>query len=161
MIARRHQVHQRTLDIAAGCFLLAFAITVFALASQIRSRIPIGVDSGFFPEIASGILAALSVLILVQGVRTSPTETIKKVEPKGRVAVWLTLFLMAAFGTGAATVGFIPAAATYLIAQFYVLSPPDNRKPISFVVIGIATTVIIYFIFTSGFGMILPTGFFG
>lgn len=154
-------MQQRINMILAGASLLVIAITLFILASQIQRRIPIGVDSGFFPEIASLALGLLAALILIQGLRTSPDVMMEAVAPKGQRAVLLSLGLITAFGAGMATLGFLPATALYLFAQFHVLSPPDQRRPVVFALIALGSAVAIQFIFTRGFGLVLPLGFWG
>lgn len=147
--------------ILAGAFLLLIAITLFIVASQIQRRMPLGVDSGFFPEISSIALSFLAIVILAQGLRLSPDLRMAAVAPKGQRAVFLSLALIIAFGVGMATLGFIPSTAAYLFAQFSVLSPPDQRRPLAFGLIALGSAITIQFIFTRGFALALPTGFWG
>lgn len=151
-------MQQRINTILAGAFLLVVAVTLFVLASQIQRRIPIGVDSGFFPEIASAALGLLAAIIFIQGLRTQSNLRMEAVAPKGQRAVVLSLALIIAFGAGMATLGFLPATALYLLAQFYVLSPPDQRRPTVFALIALGSAVAIQFIFIRGFGLVLPAG---
>lgn len=151
-------MQQRINTILAGAFLLVIAATLFILASQIQRRIPIGVDSGFFPEIASIALGLLAVIILIQGVRTSSDLRMDVVAPKGQRAVFLSLVLIIAFGAGMATFGFLPATAVYLFAQFLVLSPPNQRRLVLFALIALGSATAIQTVFTRGFALVLPTG---
>lgn len=154
-------MQQRINTTLAGAFLLVIAVTLFILASQIQRRIPIGVDSGFFPEIASIALGLLAALILIQGLRTSSDLRMDVVAPKGQRAVLLSLVLIIAFGAGMSIFGFLPATALYLFAQFYVLSPPDQRRLVLFALIALGSATAIQFVFTRGFGLVLPAGMWG
>lgn len=154
-------MQQRTNTLLAGAFLLVASLGLFVLASQIQRRIPIGVDSGFFPEIASITLGFLAVLILVQGLRTSAELKLDDVAAKGRQAVAMSLAFLVAYGAAMATLGFLPATAAYLMAQFWVLCPPSQRRPLVFAGIALGAAIIIQLIFTRGFGLVLPLGLWG
>lgn len=154
-------MQRRINTILAGVFLLVVSLGLFVLASKIQRRIPIGVDSGFFPEIASIMLGLLAVLILVQGLRTPAEQKLEAVAAKGQQAVALSLALLVAYGAGMATLGFLPATAAYLMTQFWVLSPPDQRRPLVFAGVALGAAIIIQLIFTRGFGLVLPLGLWG
>lgn len=154
-------MQQRTNTILAGATLLMLAGVIFVMASQIKSRFPFGVDSGFFPEIASATLAALAAIILFQGLRAGSDLEMEPVAPEGQKTVVLSLALIIAFGAGMAMVGFLPAAALYLFAQFYVLSPPAQRRPFYFALIALGAATTVQFVFASWFGLVLPMGFWG
>lgn len=151
-------MQERRNTILAGATLLVMAGVIFAAASQIKSRFPFGVDSGFFPEIASATLGFLAVIILLQGLRTSPDLEMEPVAPEGQKTVLLSLVLLMAFGAGMAVIGFLPAAAIYLFAQFFVLSPPGQRRPLHFALIAVGAATVIQFIFANWFGLVLPSG---
>ncbi|WP_306261398.1 tripartite tricarboxylate transporter TctB family protein [Pararhizobium sp. IMCC21322] len=151
-------MQERSNTILAGAALLVAAGVIFIAASQIKSRFPFGVDSGFFPEIASAALGILAAVILLQGLRTAPDLKMEPVAPEGQKTVLLSLVLLTAFGGGMAVIGFLPAAAIYLFAQFFVLSPPPQRRPLYFALIALGSAAIIQFIFASWFGLVLPTG---
>lgn len=151
-------MQERRNTILAGTALLVMAGVIFVAASLITSRFPFGVDSGFFPEIASAALGILAAIILLQGLRTSPDLEMEPVAPAGQKTVLLSLVLLTAFGVGMAVIGFLPAAAIYLFAQFYVLSPPTQRRPLRFALIALGAAAVIQFIFASWFGLVLPAG---
>ena len=150
-------MQKRTRNIASGAFLLLFSVAVFAIAWQIQPRIPVGVDSGFFPEVVSAVLAVMALIILVNGLRMPAGEDDRALEPQGRNAVIATLVLITIFGIAMAHLGFIVAAAGYLTAQFYILAPREQRNIFLFAGIGVGAAFIIHLIFTGGFGVILPT----
>lgn len=154
-------MQQRTNTMLSGAVLLVLAGVIFAAASQIKSRFPFGVDSGFFPEIASGVLGVLAAIILLQGLRTAADVEMEPVAPEGQKTVVLSLALIIGFGAGMAVIGFLPAAVIYLFAQFYVLSPASQRRPHYFALIALGAAIVIQFIFASWFGLVLPKGLWG
>lgn len=154
-------MQERTNTILSGAMLFVLAGVIFTAASKIKSRFPFGVDSGFFPEIASGTLGVLAVIILFQGLRTASDLEMEPVAPEGKKTVMLSLALIVAFGAGMAIAGFLPAAAIYLFTQFNVLSPPSQRRPFNFALIALGAATTIQFIFANWFGLVLPTGFWG
>lgn len=151
-------MQKRIETIAVGIVLLVLAGVIFFKASQIQQRMPIGVDSGFFPEVAALALGLLAVVIFFQGIGPAPDVCSDTVAPKGRKEVALSLLLIIAFGIGMDTIGFLPAAVLYLMAQFYVLSPPDQRRPLLFAAIALSAATVVFFVFTRGFGLNLPLG---
>ncbi len=145
-------------DVVSGIFLLVLSCAIYLSARQIPTRLRIGVDSGFLPEIVSAALGVLAVIIIWQGMRSSSAaETPQDGEVQSAVPVVQSLILIVAYGFAITIVGFIPATIVFLIAQFFILAPRDERRPASFVVVAVIAAVTSFAIFTYGFGVILPS----
>ncbi|MEO1109687.1 MAG: tripartite tricarboxylate transporter TctB family protein [Pseudomonadota bacterium] len=154
-------MHRRTNTVFSGTVVLLLSAVVFFFASQIDRRIPIGVDSGFFPEIAAAFSSVLGLVILVQGLRTDQSLKMEGTGREGHRAVSLSLLLLLAFGAGMAIIGFLPAAVLYLFFQFLVLSPKKQRRIGMFALVAVASSTAIYLAFSLGFGLVLPSGYWG
>lgn len=135
-------------DIVSGAFLLLLAIGLHLAARAIPAKFPIGVDSGFFPEVVSAALGLFALVILVQGVRSRtrngresaegtevPEEEVRLsggvtgVVGAGVVRAGGVLALIALYGAGLAAVGFLPATLVFLTLLIYLLAPPEAYRP--------------------------------
>lgn len=174
-------------DLVSGAFLLLLALGLHLAARAIPVKFPIGVDSGFFPEVVSGALGLFALVILVQGFRkrkrngqesAEGTEAGQKdtrvsvvragVVRAGVVRAGAVLALIALYGAGLAVVGFVPATLIFLTLLIRLLTPPeayrpeayrpDARRLIAAFAISLATTLVVYAVFTYGFEVMLPSG---
>lgn len=151
-------------DIVSGGVLFALSIVMFIASFSIRRVLPIGVSSGFFPKIVAVLLAFVSVLIVIQGFRARAREKGTAGEQAGCGAgqvVLATLFLLGFYVALLQTLGFVITTFVYLVGQFAVLAPKDQRKWIPFIAIAAVVSVGTYYIFYNLFHLILPTGIFG
>ncbi|MEW7009109.1 tripartite tricarboxylate transporter TctB family protein [Lentilitoribacter sp. EG35] len=146
-------------DVFSGVFLLALSCSIYLSARQIPTRLRIGVDSGFMPEVVSAVLAMLAIIIIWQGIRNNDHIVVIKNKNKSSVhAVAQSLMLIIIYGLAISHVGFIPATIIFLVAQFYILAPSDKHNPVYFVIVAVITALATNTIFTYGFGVILPSG---
>jgi putative tricarboxylic transport membrane protein len=158
----------RTRDIISSSVLLVLAIAAFIYARGIHPRFPTGVGSGYFPELASALLAILSVVSLASAIRRSaeprPTASLPTAKTiSGGVsltAVGATALLIVIYGLAIPRIGFAVATAVYLFAQFLLLAPREDRHWISFGLTSLIASIVIYATFTYGFKLALPRGYF-
>lgn len=145
-------------DIASGLFLLLLAIVLYLTARAIPARFPIGVDSGFLPEVVTTALGGLAAIIIYQGVRRSgkdrPEED-RNAPVSSRVG--FTLALILGYCAGLSLVGFLPATLVFLTLQIYLLSPNAERSWKMAGAISVITTISVYALFTFAFGLVLPS----
>ena len=150
-------------DVLSGTILFVFAIAMFWNASQIAQILPIGVGSGFMPEVVAVILAVISVMIVFNGVKANRVSgTVQAGLPREQfLVVGATFVLIGAYVACLESVGFLVSTFVYLTLQFATLAPRGERTWIRFVAIGAVATVAIYFAFVELFDLILPVGILG
>lgn len=153
----------RIKDLVAGAVLLVLAIIVHIVARRIEARIPMGVDSGFFPEVASGLLGFLALVIILQAVLgrrevRGAGDGVEPELPRNLFRVAATCLLIVVYGLCVPRVGFVLATLAYLPLQFLLLSAAEDRNWPMFGVIAAVATGVIYVVFSFGFGLILPSG---
>lgn len=151
-------------DIVSGSALLALSIAVYVTSLEIRQILPFGVCSGFFPRIVAVLLAFVSVIIIVQGLRTRATEKGEKSTRGEDGALWVvfaTLLLIGFYVAFLEFLGFIVTTFVYLVGQFAVLAPRERRNWIAFIGISAVVSFCTYYVFYHFFHLILPTGIFG
>jgi len=121
----------------------------------------------FMPTVIGVTTLILAVLLLILTVmRTKERETaLAKAEPEDfdyrRMLYSLVLILIYVFIMQ--PVGFILSTIIYLIPQFLVLAPDEERnkkEAIKLVVISIIFTIIVFLLFRYGFKIVLPAGLF-
>lgn len=159
-------------DIVSGAFLLLLAVGLHLASRAIPAKFPIGVDSGFFPEVVSAALGLFALVILAHGIRScirNDQESAEETElPAEEVRVSVVraggvLALIALYGAGLAAVGFLPATLVFLTLLIYLLAPPEANHPGAHrltvsVAVSLPTTLVVYAVFTYGFEVLLPSG---
>lgn len=147
----------RKRDLVSAAFLLLAAIAIHLQARGITARFKTGVDSGFFPEIVTALLAVLALAI---GLRAffGPSITLAPAEGQGRVLA--VLGAMAGALLAMPVVGFLPVAAILLFAQMMLLTPRGGHRIVFKAVLSVALATLIWAVFTMVFGLILPSAYF-
>lgn len=115
--------------------------------------VPIG--PGFYPRILFAVMAALSVLLLVSGLRHRQGTP---AEPASHRLVLITfaifiayLFLLPALGYRLATVLFVGGLQA-------ALDPPRGARWAVVLVIALATSLVTYYVFEVYLSVLLPRG---
>lgn len=151
-------------DIFSGAGVLLFAVAVHLAARGFERRIPMGVDSGYFPELASGFLAFLAILMIARGaigLRRSHGPGPETRDPdafQAAARVLGSLVAIVAYGLSIPYLGFILATFLFLNVSFAVLPTVGPTRWLRNALIAALLTATIYGIFTYGFGVILPRG---
>lgn len=148
-------------DMVSGGVLLLFAVAVHIAARGIERRIPMGVDSGYFPELASGGLALLALFILVRGLIGTARGGAETADgPSGYLRVAGGFVAIVIYGLSIPYAGFIAATFVFLMAAFAILPSAGATNRLKDALIAAIMTAAIYSIFTYAFGVILPRGMF-
>lgn len=152
-------MRQRTSDILSGSFLLGLSIVLYIYASGIEARLPVGLDSGVFPGIASVLLAIFASVVVIRA-WTSRGEDDDQiaVEFDGILSVFRTFVLIVLYVIMVPVAGFLLATAIFLPLQFFALSRSGERRWVMFVVVSLVATGLVYSAFAYGFQVILPRG---
>ena len=150
----------RRKNIIAAAVLIVFSLGYGALTTQLPVRsLPDTPGPPFFPWVNTVILLALSIGLLVQGLRGTATEdsgrTVASTSAaQRRLAVW-ALGAFVAYLVALPGLGFLLATAPF----FAVLMVLFGEKRWPWVAIGsIATTTFLYVLFRHGFSVFLPRG---
>ena len=149
---------------AAGLFMACnFSEPVIQVAQAIGSR--------FMPKMISVIMLVFAALLIISSVlklKHGITESVEEEETEGeevfkpeynRVAASLTAFSVYVLLMD--VVGFLIMSVLYLPLQIYMLAPEekqDKKHMVTYVLIGVACSLIIYFTFVYGFKIVLPDG---
>ena len=119
------------------------------------------IDASTVPYVLSAGLCLLGILQLVQGYKAKPDAADSDEQTNGidYATVLKTLGLVAAYMALLQPVGFLITTVLYLYLQFIVLTPLEQKvNHLSYMVIALLSSVLIYATFRMGFDLMLPTG---
>lgn len=150
-------------DVLSGTILLALATGIFILGAGIKRILPIGVGSGFFPKVVAVLLAVVALSIIWSGWKALRVDggVVARLSREQCRVVFATLALIGLYVFLMEPVGFLVSTFVYLVCQFAVLAPSEDRHWKWFIGIAVAATLLIYFAFVYFFDLILPVGILG
>jgi hypothetical protein len=76
----------------------------------------------------------------------------------GIIRVTLCIVFLANFILLLRPVGFIAAGILYLLTTFFVLTPKEKWKSVTFYILGIVVPIVVYVLFVYAFKVLLPIG---
>lgn len=138
----------------AGGILLLDALSFASPSAQADA-----VGPRFFPVLASGVLVLGGLSLVITGLRSNQPSAVSSDEPPvplGRLAVVIAIFV--GFLLIFEPVGFLVSTALYMTAMTTYVRP-DRVK--SNAIVGVATSLCIYFSFVQLLGVDLPVGVLG
>ena len=162
-------------NITAGLVLTAFSMFVIWQSFHIRVFVSSGappLNSAAVPRMWGGILLLLSLMLLVRGLlqyrvfrksgKKAPEIKINVVDFfRNHYPVILTFVLLAIYIVLMQIVGFLIMTALYLFAQILVLSPLGRKKYVFSAILSVGMAVLVTYIFTVPFSVLLPRGILG
>lgn len=146
-------------DLFAGVFFLVIAVVYATQIPRIKLTKISLINSAFFPKICVTGLIILSFCQIYQALKKMKlAENGKTEERKDYRCVIMTFALSLIYVMLLEPVGFLISSILYMTAQMAVLCPQGEQKPVLYVVISIAASAIIYFLFRNGLHLMLPSG---
>lgn len=152
-------------DLILGVVMLLFSGFYLYYAQQIKTRpklTPAYASAQIMPKLLGVLLAILSVLCIIQGikkVRQADTgEQAKKADKGDIMAVTLTFAVIIGYTLILPTLGFCLSTAIYLFLQMNILAPKAKRNYVLFAVIAVVFTAFVFVAFRVGLQQLLPRG---
>ena len=153
-------------DLILGIVMLMFSGFYLFNARQIKTRpklTPSYASAQIMPTLLGVLLAILSVVCIVQGVRNlkaadGAEETVKKKDKGDIMAVVFTFAVIIGYILVMPTLGFILSTVLYLFLQMIILSPPAKRNYLLFAIIAVVFTALVFVAFRIGLQQLLPRG---
>jgi len=143
-------------NIVAAIVLLAFGVGYGFLTLGLPDRlIPNVPGPSFFPSLISVALIVLSLALLVQGIRGLQGEP---VFPDGVTIPWRSMCLMGLLVALAALlpiVGFLAVSIPFFAALMVLYGV---RKPVYLAISAVIIPVVLFYLFSRGFNILLPRG---
>ena len=164
-IIRFLQLYQ---NIVIGVIVIAFSVAMLINSATIRvdkfSSSPVD-NAAFLPRLIFGILIVIGIVLVIMGIQDIKPNRKKLLEgealekaSKETLRSLGALLMLAAYILCFKPVGFIISSIVYLIAMMYYMTKKEDRKPILFIIISVAMTLIVYFCFKQFLYIYLPAG---
>ena len=153
-------------DIFVSIFFGIFSIVMIVLSMMLPKSKVMDIGPEFMPIVIGILMLVLSGILLIQSIRSFKTvlEECKDYKDDSEYKrVLLSLLLCIAYVFLLAPLGFIISTLLYLGFQIYVLAPDDKRTKrdvVTYVIIDVLFTLVVFFLFRYGFTIVLPAGIF-
>jgi len=148
----------RLANIIASITFLIFSGFYAVLIVNLPSRdLPNTLGAAFVPWVLAGLLALLSLLLLVSSLSTKNDDTPVSLPKRDLFGITGLLVLIALYVKLMSYLGFIPVSIVFLALLTWIAG---SRKPLGIAFFSIITTVIIYLLFQNFFSVQLPAGIF-
>ncbi len=137
-------------DIISGSLLVLCGLVGYFFAYQLENLVVAGLSAAFFPSFLFSIMLMCGLALIGQGVRREkkipfPDLHLAKVVPiVGALVVYVILMEY---------LGFIISTIVFLLSSLYLFG--ERRKKI-LVLVPIISSVLVYFLFTKAFMIVLP-----
>ena len=151
-------------DLIFGSVMLAFSGFYLFFAQQIKTKpklTPSYASDRIMPTILGILLAILSVILIVQGIKKlkAPAEEGgKKMDRADAMAVVLTFAVIIGYIICMSFLGFCLSTIIYLFLQMIILAPADKRNYLLFAIVAVVFTALVFVAFRVGLQQLLPRG---
>lgn len=146
----------RTREIAVGLAMLGAGAFYLTLVGDVPRRG--AVDASFVPRVLAWMMLGLGALQTLIALR-SEGASLPRPPLSSLGVVAASLALIAGFVALMRPLGFPVAAALFLFAQFWLLTPADRKpRPLLYALLALGASVTIFLTFRYGFRLLLPAG---
>lgn len=147
-------------DLMIGIIFLIFSLLYISQIGIIKISNFAPIDSAFFPKVLSAIMIILSLIEIAVGIKKMKSEPAEEdnEEKINYINVIKTFILSVAYVALLQPLGFIISSVIYATAGMIVLCPKEECKPVKFLIISAAVSVVIYILFRYALGLVLPPG---
>ena len=151
-------------DYVTSIFFMLISVAMYFMAAALPKSKIMAIGPDFMPKIISLITFILAALLLVKTIyrtikKTEEPETAAKEFDYRKMLCSLLLILVYVFLIQ--PIGFIAATLIYLLPQFIILAPKQERtkkRIIELLITDIIFTFAVYFLFRYAFEIVLPAG---
>ena len=148
----------RLANIIVSIILLVFSGFYALLIVRLPSRdLPHTLGAAFVPWVLAGLLALLSLMLLVGSIISKSEDTPVSVPKRDLFGITGLLLLIAVYVKLMSYLGFIPVSIVFLALLTWVAG---SRKPLGILVFSVTATTIVYLLFQKFFSVQLPAGIF-
>lgn len=148
----------RLANIIVSITLLLFSGFYAVLIARLPSRdLPNTLGAAFVPWVLAGLLAFLSLIMLVNAISDKGNATPVSLPKRDLFGITGLLLLIALYVKLMGYLGFIPVTMVFLAVLTWIAG---SRKPLGIIIFSVSTTIIVYLLFQKFFAVQLPAGIF-
>lgn len=161
----------RRIDGISGVLLLIVSIAMLVATFSFQTMTEARIGSDFMPRVIAGLLAAMSLILIVSAYRkrggsteecvTTATEEELEDDSKNYRTVIYSVLLMVGYLALMPFIGFLVTTAVFLFLKMWLFSDKSKKKFMIFITISIIASAVTYFVFRSIFYVMLPVGILG
>lgn len=153
-------------ELLINCAIFVFGAVLFHQAGQIQTGASMSKGLDFIPKICAGLLTVFGALMIAGDVaklrhHEPAAESDDENAPVNYGMFFLNLAVLIVYVLLLQPVGFLITTAAYVTVQMYLFSPRTMKNTVLCPIVGIVTSVVVYFAFVSGFDLLLPSGILG
>jgi len=146
-------------DVIIGATLLGLAISIYVVTLSFPREVvtPGTPTASFFPRMLAVALAALSIALIVFGIRAKPDEAAVAIKRKGIIKVIIGIVLTTAY------VIMVPHLDFFILTPFLlasIMAVMGERDWKMLVGVPLLFTLLAYFVFFRLFSIMFPTKIF-
>lgn len=146
-------------DMITGIVGLAIGIAVLIMSIQIGIAEGQAIGADFLPKIVSVLMIILSGILTWDGFMKAKTYEEQPLEyKKNYLGVVILILAGILYAQLLKPVGFIITSLVFLFLSLCLISKKEETNYLKFAIITVVTVLLIYFVFTKGFGIRLPKG---
>ena len=152
-------------DLIFGVAMLLFSGFYLYYTQQIITRpklVPSYASARVMPTLLGVLLAGLSVILIIQGIRKlreAGSDAKKEKTNKGDLlAIVLTFAVIIGYTLIMPPLGFCLSTILFLFLQMLILAPNDKRNYLLFATVAVVFTAVVFVAFRVGLQMLLPRG---
>jgi hypothetical protein len=135
-------------DIIAGIVFFAFAGLLYIAAGFMPTRTGgiAALNTGFYPRILAFLLAVLSVLMVIEAIRTQNTTNVQSwcTTKSAFLMFFVTLVMLVVYVFIMKIFGFATASFLFITSLMWMLTDKQERKPVLILGVSVGITAIIY-----------------
>lgn len=150
-------------DVILGLVIFAIGLILFISSMSLPSGNELQMGADFMPKIVSGLLAVIGFCFTVAAFikRESAADSSSKFTRTEIFRFFVSFALLFSYIFFLKSVGFIIMTILYIMAQSWLITPKEKRRPAVLIVLAVAVSVIVYAIFVFGLKLMLPAGILG
>ena len=155
-------------DLVLGVITLCIGIAYTVMAQNIKQgnklvqrNVGTFAHARIVPTLLGILLIALSVLLIIQGIRKFKNDDGTKPEKMNKVdlvSILLTFTAMILYMIILPELGFILSTILYLFVQITILAPKEKRNYLLFAIVAVVFSAIVFVAFRIGLSQMLPRG---
>lgn len=138
-------------DSLSGFIVLIFSIAGYFYSEfKISSEAKVGVAPDFYPKLLFIVIGICAVITLFGSIKRESKRTMPKFNWPAVITV---IALLIGYAYLLQLTGFIISSIIFMVAFMFVLG---ERKPLNMILIPVITSLLIYFLFSKAFMIMLP-----
>ena len=146
-------------DVITGAVGLVIGVIVLIMSIQIGIAEGQAVGADFLPKIVSVLMIILSAVLIWNGIQEARVYEDRPPEyKKNYLGVAILIVAGILYAQLLKPVGFIITSLVFLFLALCLISKKEETNYLKFALITIVMVLLIYFVFTKGFGIRLPKG---